>query len=796
MDTKSGDNHAQTEAQVEEQSVSQSGVNRRSFIQQAGAIALGLGLSELPFNLASSKRHTQFQDYAQALAATEGRKLALLIGIDNYLESTLPVGQAESAKLAGATTDVALQKELLIHRFGFAPADIVCLTNQQATREGIYDAFVSHLLRQADAGDTVLFHFSGYGSRVQIKSLSQNTAQNTDQSTTQSRISQQTLRSLVPYDGLIPIETRPALNDILEIELKALLKQLKTKNITTVIDAGFVDIVLPLSGGLRSRARSEVITGQLPAPFELLTSQRPAKDTDTFPGTLLRGADISDVVLERQWNDFNAGAFTYVLTQHLWNAPSPANTKRSMARVQETLLRWGGSNQQPVIKGSRDRTKNHPIYGTSLIEASRGEGIITALSEDGRSVELWLGGLPPRVLEYLEEPAVMSCNGRRLKVRSHSGLTAKAKLVNDPSNNGAPLQVGQPVLESIRALPKTPNLVVALDSRLERIERVDATSALSSLTFVTSTSDTGLPADCLLAKPIDTAPSTLNASLKPIRFAQAKPTPVETTPVEEIPADEIGKVGYGLFSLTRSLIPGTLSLQEEAIKPAIQRLSAKLRALVALKMLRLSENRTASQLPVRVTLEQVDEKEAKTLISRQTFKEEQKGKKETEGFIPEIPVGSRVRYYLFNDSDQPLYYTLINVDPRERLSAFCPTEADASEPTNTEVNTGEQGIPAISAASIAPGSSVAIPSVDLDWAVEMPTGPVETYIVCTTRPLNNTFKLLSADINTTGQRIDPLPNPLDVVKAILSDINSGDDANSYTLNMAEWATLNFTYQTI
>ncbi|MEO0646511.1 MAG: caspase family protein, partial [Cyanobacteria bacterium J06650_10] len=218
----------QSESPSESPSENQNGLNRRAFVQRAGAIALALGLSELPL---PSVHASRAKAYSQALAEKGGRKLALLIGIDNYAETVLPSSHSGSAKLSGAVTDVALQKELLIHRFGFAPTDIVILTNQQATREGIYEAFVSHLQRQATAGDTVVFHFSGYGSQVQIKSLSQNAAAN-----------KATLRSLVPYDGTVPTDTRPALNDILEIELKALLKQLKTKNITTIIDAGFVDI--------------------------------------------------------------------------------------------------------------------------------------------------------------------------------------------------------------------------------------------------------------------------------------------------------------------------------------------------------------------------------------------------------------------------------------------------------------------------------------------------------------------------------------------------------------------------
>ncbi|MEL7354901.1 MAG: hypothetical protein AAFN38_26085, partial [Cyanobacteria bacterium J06560_5] len=126
-----------------------------------------------------------------------------------------------------------------------------------------------------------------------------------------------------------------------------------------------------------------------------------------------------------------------------------------------------------------------------------GEGVITEVSSDGKTATIWFGGMPPRVLAYFSTPTVVVSGGRRLKVRSRDGLTVKAKLAEDAGNDGAPLQVGQLVFEAVRAVPKNLDLIVALDSRLERIERVDATSALSGLAFVSSTSDTDLPADCL-----------------------------------------------------------------------------------------------------------------------------------------------------------------------------------------------------------------------------------------------------------------------------------------------------------
>lgn len=745
------------------------GLSRRSFFKRTGAAVTAFGLAEWAVNLGIATKATE---YTQALAQAKGRKLALLVGIDEYPNQAVPASQSDSQKLRGCVTDVALQRALLIYRFGFLPQDIVCLTNEQATREGIYQAFVDHLYQQAKAGDAVVFHFSGYGAQVRFSDLGGGQALR---------------RSFVPVDGLLPTEARPALNDISEIELKGLLKQLKTKNVTTVLDAGFVDIAAPLSGGLRSRTRSEQVTGQQPAPFDLLVNQRPMTEADAFPGVLLRGAAIDDVVLERQWNDFNAGAFTYVMTQYLWSAPAPVTLERTVERSQEVLSRWGGSNQQPIVSGT---TKTPAMYNTPLMDNTRGEAVITELSTDGKTATLWLGGVPPRVLEYLSDKTVLTCAGRRLKMRSSDGLVGRARLVDAAGNDGAPLQVGSPVFEAVRLLPKNINLVVAIDSRLERIERVDATSALSALAFVSSTSDTALPADCLLGKPLGSSAETLTASLNPNKLFRGKNVSQEAAP-EELP----GEIGYGLFSLTRALIPGTLALQEEAIKPAINRLTAKLQSLMALKMLRLSENRAVSQLPVRAVLEQVMPKENKLLIRRQTYQSVQQGEKKIKGSVPDVPIGSRVRYRLFNDGEQPLYYTLINVDPREQLSAFCPVVKSATASAMGAEEGGDAAESAIATASIAPGSAVAIPSAELDWAVENQSGPVETYVVCSLSPLTETLTLLSA-ANSGSRRIDPIPNPLDVVRALLSDISQSDTTDAYVLDVSQWATLNFTYRAV
>lgn len=377
------------------------GLSRRSFFKQAGVAIAALGLTDLLTELTSQLAIPEkAKAYSEALAQSRGRKLALLIGVNDYSSMAVPSGQPDNGKLAGCLTDVALQRELLIHRFGFLPADIVCLTNAQATRERIYRTFVDHLYSQVKAGDVVVVHFSGFGSQVRVND---------------GNGAQSIQRTLVPVDGALPMPNRPALNDISEVELKSLLRLLKTKNVTTVLDAGSVDIGVPLSGGLRSRSRSEIASGQPPAPFPLIANLRLMKESDDFPGILLRGGPVDEVVLERQWNDFNAGAFTYVMTQYLWSAPAPVMTERVMARAQETLVRWGGSSQQPIATGPVQKT---PIYNTPLLDQTRGGAVVKEVSADGKSATLWMGGLPPRVLEYLSSDSVMSCQGRRLKMRS------------------------------------------------------------------------------------------------------------------------------------------------------------------------------------------------------------------------------------------------------------------------------------------------------------------------------------------------------------------------------------------
>ena len=87
---------------------------------------------------------------------TAGVKRALLIGINRY--KTVPA-------LQGSVNDVETMREILTTRWGFAPSNIMILTDENATRDRMITA-LNQLVQVAGPADTIYFHYSGHGSQV------------------------------------------------------------------------------------------------------------------------------------------------------------------------------------------------------------------------------------------------------------------------------------------------------------------------------------------------------------------------------------------------------------------------------------------------------------------------------------------------------------------------------------------------------------------------------------------------------------------------------------------------------
>ena len=758
------------------------GIERRTFLQQVGLGLLTLGMGA-----------TGIQPYLQVLAQPTKRKLALLVGINEY---------PQDRNLSGCITDVELQRELLIARFGFQPKDILTLTDRQATRENIETAFVEHLSEQAQADDVVVFHYSGYGSKVKILIPSQDEA---------AQKAYQLVDSLVPADGILPTKGTPAANDLLTDTLFSLGRSLSTDKLTVVLDTSFGKAEQLLRGNLRVRSFSRI--AERPNPEELAFRERlkmrlaSQSSTQANPGIILLAADKDREAAEAQWQGFSAGLFTYALTQYLWQATPASKIQIALARAAETVERFMGQQQRPSQIGA---TKPLLTYYLIPANSTGAEGVVTEV-ESNSSVSVKLMGLPVKVLDNYDvnscltlvfapqstessstfPPISATKKDVWLQIRSREGLTAKAQLVGTlpPSES---VRVGQLLQEFIRVLSGDLGLSVALDSNLARIERVDATSAFANIAAVSAVTVAGeRQADCVLAK---------------VKQDSAAMTEVDASQTSR--ATETASASYGLFSAGGALIPNTLGKSNEAVKAAVSRLTPHFNTLLAAKWLGLTVNEGSSRLKVEATLESV-EKQSSPLLQRATLRasptsaelwDKLSAKYSSPSGTVELPIltkGTRARFRLANYGDRPLYVLLLGIDSDGNAITLYVPQAKATT----------EDRPTLKDIVLSPEQTLIIPEPEdsLNWKIAGSAGIAEIYLIFSSQPFQQTLKALSTkqNLKLVQEQVLNIINPLEVARALLQDLHRasavpsdiiGSNADVYALDVNAWATLSFVYK--
>ena len=756
------------------------GLDRRTFLQQAALALISVGASEAGIDLLSKNpRFSRWlQPYIETLAQTSDRKIALLVGINEYSQKT---------RLHGCVNDVELQKELLVHRFGFKPQDVHILTDRQATRENIESAFVEYLKEPAQSNDLVLFHFSGYGSQVKLP------ASVTEETTTQSLVkldnaSQNSsdyrlVNSLVPVDSSIPNKGKPAANDLLESTLIGLGRSLQTENLVMVLDASFQETKEPLQGNLRVRSYNEI--AQRPNPEELafqgqIQRNIPPKTIAayrknlTLPGIILSGADSNKIALEGTWDNFSAGLLTYVLTQYLWQTMPQNSIIIPLQQAANIVSSWSEKQQQPKLVG---KTKPNFAQNIPQKQAVGGEGFIKGLDTKG-VVDLQMA-LPLALLDSYEDRSCFTIanltdnsSQNLLQLRSREGITAKAQWLGETSLDKDAI-VGKLIQEAIRIVPHSLGLSVALDSHLERIERVDATSALANIAEVKTVNTAGEAyADCLLGK----------TSL----MVQKK--------AENATSTEKPTYSYSLYTSRGNIIPDTSGEANEVVKTAINRLEPYFKKLLAAKLLEFTVNQNSSTIPVVATLELAKENSPlrkktsyriiKSDINRGTFSED----------VPTLERSSEIQLKIENQSDRDLYGIIVGVDSEEKLITLYSPQKGAAQTSNADN------------LKITAHKQLTIPQSDNSWRwrVIEPLGIARIYLIMAIKPFTNTLELIARQPTAKfdEQQIIPLPDSLEVAKAVMQDLHTSSavdpqiiasNSDVYALDVNSWTSLKFTY---
>jgi Caspase domain/Domain of unknown function (DUF4384) len=245
---------------------------------------------------------------------------ALIITVSEYQRSPLP----------GVLTDRKLANELA-HRFGVPPQNIVELSEQQVTREGLRQALAS--MNQAIMpGDKLYVYFSGHGARFFSKATNQCT------------------ESIVMQDMHVVTNT----------EFASMLKPLSTKTDKTIVMLDSCH-----SGGVAQASSRGIAGSQRPKYSAEASSPQCSVAVNLGSFSQERGIDLNTtdhnlVILaaarnnEVAWDTSKGGALTYNFGQCLGGGATDADHSGSLSMQELTAC-----VQTRLDKSQEDSARQH-----------------------------------------------------------------------------------------------------------------------------------------------------------------------------------------------------------------------------------------------------------------------------------------------------------------------------------------------------------------------------------------------------------------------------------------------------
>ncbi len=711
---------------------------RRHFLQLAGSTLASIGLSQTDFL-------RQSEQYGKALAQDTPRKLALLVGINNYPD--------EVGALRGCLTDVEMQYELLVHRFGFHPDDIKIISDPlngilrdrimaTPTRENILGAFEDHLIGQAKAGDVVVFHYSGHGSTVKENNgIPEFNNKN---------------GTLVPIDGRSNLPSSSnQVNDIMGKTLFLLTYALKTDNVSLILDS------CHSQGGIRGNLVFRSVSDRLlngeavePSDIELayqdiwlernglsVDKLRSLRRAGIAKGMALGSARISQLAADAPFGDFNAGAFTYLLTRYLWQQVGNQSIDSvfvNLSRSTSDVAKNAGIEQEPIheVQPNSNFGQKPPLF----IETPKPSAEAVVRKIEGNQVTFWLGGVSPQNIEAFTEGAIFNLidsegkpigeivQNSRAGLEGYGTITTNSRSIS--SNNVL-------MREQVRGIPADLNLRVGVDDSLgdEKAALFEALTNVSRVTVVNV--DQTQPIDYLIGRLTES--SKIQATNQGITI---------TSPVG----------GIGLFTPGLTPIPDSFSRPNESVENAVMRLRPRMKMLLAGRILKSVVNSDISDLNVDVNVTPVDS--GGVLFSRGSRAAQETGiiARTIDTGIQQVKVGDQIKIEVTNNERQDLYISIMVIDSKGQLIILHPVAWDAAEPDTL----------------VAAGQRITIPDINstFDFVIGGPAGHFELLVLASTEQLRDALRGLKEVARGRGISSG---NPIAFGEGETRGLNEGDD---------------------
>jgi hypothetical protein len=686
-------------------------IKRRQFLQFSGSAIAAMGLSQLDLLNMGDR-------YGKVLAQNTPRKLALLVGANAY----------PNAPLYGCITDTELQYHLLVNRFGFNPKDILIVSDNAAikpTRQGILQAFEDHLIKQAKAGDVVVFHYSGHGSRVQ------------DSDTTDGLNS-----TFVPIDRTAKkMGDKIEVSDIMGRTLFLLMSAIQTDNFTAVLDS------CHSGGGKRGNSRIRAITGSndIPSQIELEYQKQWLAKLNISPeefqrrrqavakGSVIAASSAAQFATDASFNGFSAGAFTYYMTKYLWQ--QTGNTYLTSAIANIALRTTRDHEQDPEVeckktcKAGDDDNKALFYYLPSPLPTA--EAVVTKVEE--QQAELWLGGIDAE--NALGKDSVFAVVDKKdgkslatLRVDKRDGLKAKGTLIDGDANA---LKEGALLQEEVRGIAKDLSLNIGIDPSLGNVANVQ--KALQGISRL---------------KPVELGTGEVDFILGKVEESDRPKLQRSLTKVPDLSS-------IGLFTASKErAIDESFGNAGESPEEAVKRLQSKFKLLLASKVLQSLLNPRSSKLNVQVNIHPVGR--AAASVGRSGTSRGQAVETKIAQLSQKVKPGTNLQVSIVNSEKRDLYVGVLAIGSGGDMTLLYPLDFSAAE----------------DASLLKSGATLQVPKKGrdrFDFEVQGPTGTFDVLVLASVKPLRDALKGLKKIQARSGEPRS-VADPEETINGLLGDL--------------------------
>ncbi|MEO1070477.1 MAG: DUF4384 domain-containing protein, partial [Cyanobacteria bacterium J06638_6] len=414
-------------------------------------------------------------------------------------------------------------------------------------------------------------------------------------------------------------------------------------------------------------------------------------------GVVLAASQRDEPAAEVAFDGFEAGAFTYLLTQFLFQQAD--SVQSTVARIRPDMRQV--ADQLPVLEIQPERSfETAPLY---FVEAAEQVPPAEAVLTDGVDGTLWLGGVHPNAIAAYRQGTTLipASGGPPLVITERKGLIAR---VESPLG----LAANTPLRETARIIPGDLTLAIGLDPSLGA-DMIQAQAHLDGLPMTTAV--------------LPTVDGTYGTE---IHYILGRMTPAYRAYFGDHP-DLPPINALGLFSQNLGdWVPGSFAAPTDSLRSALLDLGPRMISLLAVRMVTVSLNAQASPLGVsaQVVATTGDRVVAAARAGRGTTSADRAD-------LYTLKTNEPLQIRVTHAESVPLHVGVLGIFPSGNFKLLYPP------------NVSRQ------AAALPPGRALRIPdpAVQSDLVIENP-GLYEVGVLASPRPFNRALQNLDAVANS------------------------------------------------